>query len=245
MSAFTYRPIPLLMQYLTGSDNVTATMVIFSFFAVASIIFILFPFHEYAHALAAKLLGDDTAEREGRLTLNPIVHIDPMGAFFMLLAPFGWAKPVPVDPRNANRKITMRGFMSLTAAAGPVSNILLSLVFVIIAKIMGRLSGDSEMLIQFAGALWLVADISIFLAVFNLIPIPPLDGSKILMFFIPNRASYWLEKNANILRIVVLVSILAPFPFNILRVIINFISGFIMLAIDFATFFLDIGTGVF
>jgi len=240
MSAFTHRPIWLLLDYFQGREGVTSTTVVFSFFAVLSIIFILFPFHEAAHALAAKLLGDDTAEREGRLTLNPIVHIDPMGALFMMLAPFGWAKPVPVNPRNATRKITMRGFMSLTAAAGPVSNVILSLVFLIITKILLLNSGESDMMFQFAYALYLVADISLFLAVFNLIPIPPLDGSKILMFFLSYRASYWLEKNANMLRLVVLVSILAPFPFNILGIAISFVSQLIMTGLNFATFFLGI-----
>ncbi|MCL2071581.1 MAG: site-2 protease family protein [Oscillospiraceae bacterium] len=211
-------------------------------FSICAIIFVLFPIHEGAHALAAKLLGDDTAERQGRLTLNPIPHIDPFGALFMFLVGFGWAKPVPVDARNATRKVTMRGFISLTAAAGPVSNILFSLFLIIVVKVVGVMSaastGDLLYLFYIQAALVMTAQISIYLAVFNLIPIPPLDGSKILFFFLNNKQVYFLEKNMHIIRIALFLLILAPAPFNVVGRLIRQVSHFVLLGLDYATFFI-------
>jgi len=241
-------PIFLLFRYLQEPTAVNGIFLAVRVFSVLAIIFILFPFHEFAHAFSAKRLGDDTAERNGRLTLNPFAHIDPMGALCMMFLPLGWAKPVPINPRNATRKISMRGFISLTAAAGPISNIILSLILVILAKIaiinadinaliLG--TGGNEMLFFVYWALMITAEISIFLAVFNLIPIPPLDGSKILMFFLSNKAAYTLEINANRIRLILLVSlILLPVRYNPLLLFIGLISDGIMFVLDAITFFI-------
>jgi Zn-dependent protease len=231
MSLF-WRPLPLLFQFLTGIGGITVVDVIISFFSIAVLIFVLFPFHEYAHAWAAYKLGDHTAKNEGRLTLNPIAHIDPIGALIMLFLPIGWAKPVPVDARNATRKVSMRGFIALTAAAGPLSNIILSLIFVIISKVLLLLMGAN----MFSPALWMIAHISVFLAVFNLIPIPPLDGSKILYFFLSTRAIYAFEKHAHVIRMVLLISLFIPG--NPLLWLISTGARTIMLGLHYATFFL-------
>jgi Zn-dependent protease len=234
-------PAFLLFEFLRNPTPENGVTFVIRLFSVLAIIFILFPIHESAHAYSAKLLGDDTADREGRLTLNPFAHIDPIGAICLFFLPLGWAKPVPVDPRNATRKVTMRGFMSLTAAAGPVSNVLLSLVFVIIAKIIALGSGTNEMMHYLYLGLMITAQISIYLAVFNLIPIPPLDGSKILMFFLSNRASYTLERNSHIIRMGLLISMLVlPPSYNPLLILLRYISSFIMLGLDYATFFLGV-----
>ncbi len=133
-------------------------------------------------------LGDNTAKRAGRLTLNPIRHIDPMGLLMMVVFRFGWARPVPVDMRNF--KNPKRG-MALTALAGPVSNLLLAAVALLLYGLLfiplRRMGGAGEFIGQF---LTITAYLSTALAVFNILPIPPLDGSKVLGAALSDRA-YW------------------------------------------------------
>ncbi|MDR0222970.1 MAG: site-2 protease family protein [Oscillospiraceae bacterium] len=224
-------PVFTLFDGLAG--RVEPIVVAIHFFSVLAIIFVLFPFHECAHALSAKLLGDETAQRQGRLTLNPFAHIDMMGAIFMFLMSFGWAKPVPVEPRNATRKVTVRGFISLTAAAGPVSNVILSFVFVIISKICYL--NHQQAMFYMGYAFRLIAQISVYLAVFNLFPIPPLDGSKILYYFLKTKHIIFMERNMMIIRFVFLALIF--FPPYILSGVIGFVGGYIMKGLDLATFF--------
>ena len=128
--------------------------------------------------------------------------------------------------------------MSLTAAAGPVSNILLSLLFIIISKIIIVLNTSSAFLGYFAIALLITAQISVYLAVFNLIPIPPLDGSKILMFFMSNRMAFAFERNLRYIRIILIVLILAPYPFNIVGQFIGVAGSGIMYVLNSITFFI-------
>ncbi len=138
--------------------------------------------HEWAHAWSAFKLGDDTAAREGRLTLNPLVHIDPIGTFLlpMLGVPFGWAKPVPVNPARFSRKVTMGTGMAITAAAGPLSNLLIAIVCAVGLGLLMRFSVD----LRQSQALWMLllycVQLNVGLALFNLLPVPPLDGSRIL-----------------------------------------------------------------
>lgn len=133
-------------------------------------------------------LGDNTAKNAGRLTLNPIRHIDPLGLVMMVVFKFGWAKPVPVDMRNFKKP---KEGMAVTALAGPVSNVLICILFLflygLLALPLSKLGNTGDYLNQM---LLLTAYISIALAVFNLLPIPPLDGSKVLYAFLPDRA-YW------------------------------------------------------
>lgn len=146
------------------------------------------PVHECAHGWVAYKLGDTTAERQGRLTLNPFHHIDPLGALSMLLVGFGWAKPVPVNPYYF-RSNPRRG-MALTALAGPGSNLLMALILCLACKLalVGAMAGAAEeVLAVLAQILLVMAQINITLAVFNLLPIYPLDGSRILGYFLPVR----------------------------------------------------------
>lgn len=148
--------------------------------------------HEVSHGLAAFLLGDPTAKAQHRLSLNPLRHIDPFGALMMFIAGFGWAKPVPVDPRYFKRP---KSGMAITALAGPVSNFLLSylslaviyLYFGIAERTGAQMTQGVWGLIDF---LTMLASLSIGLGVFNLIPFPPLDGSKILGVILPDRIYY-------------------------------------------------------
>ena len=139
-------------------------------------------FHEVSHGWVAYRLGDTTAKDAGRLPLNPLKHIDPMGLLMMIVFKFGWAKPVPVNMmRFRNPK---RG-MALTALAGPVSNVLLALVFLFLYGLLYRALYSVQFLLDM---IWLTAYISLALAIFNIIPISPLDGSKVLFALLPDAA---------------------------------------------------------
>ena len=137
--------------------------------------------HELSHGFVAYMLGDDTAKRAGRLSLNPLRHLDPMGMLMMVVFRFGWAKPVPVDMRYF--KNPKRG-MALTALAGPASNVLIAIVFLFLYGLFYRPLSANATGLYFLRMINLTAVISLGLAVFNILPFPPLDGSKILFSFL-------------------------------------------------------------
>ncbi len=141
-------------------------------------------FHEAAHAFASNLLGDDTAKREGRLTLNPLAHLDLIGTLCLIFFKFGWGKPVPVNPNNF-RKPALGNFM--VALAGPMMNLVIAIILAGIA----RLLSSTGLAFSILDAL---VFINLLLAFFNLIPVPPLDGSKILGLFISQEVYYELER---------------------------------------------------
>ncbi len=147
--------------------------------------------HETCHGLAAYCLGDPTAKQQRRLSLNPLHHIDWFGLAAMLMLGFGWAKPVPVDMRYF--KNPKRG-MALTALAGPVSNLLLALVLMLLARAILDASPDSAAWGWTYAFLIISAQLSIGLGVFNLIPISPLDGSKVLFAVLPDDKYAWLMR---------------------------------------------------
>lgn len=134
--------------------------------------------HEFSHAAMANVLGDPTAERAGRLTLNPMRHLDPLGFFMLLVAGFGYARPVPYNPLYLRNQ---RIGPVLIGLAGPLSNLVFAVVCALTLRMVGPALGDANLLVQF---LFLVAFINVNLAIFNLIPIPPLDGSKLLSVFL-------------------------------------------------------------
>ena len=145
-------------------------------------------FHETCHGLAAYRLGDNTAKRMGRLSLNPLKHVDLMGLIMMALFRFGWAKPVPVDMRNFKNP---KAGMALTALAGPVSNVVLAYAAVVLCNFVMFLAdrlGRTWLLLALAQFFVYVEIISAGLAVFNVFPIPPLDGSKVLFALLSDRA---------------------------------------------------------
>lgn len=158
----------------------------------ALLILVCLPFHEFAHAFTAHLLGDNTARWQGRLTLNPRAHLDLVGTVALLLVGVGFARPVPVNPYNfRNRKVGT----ALTAAAGPLSNLLLAFISMAIFRVLYILP-LSPLVLDLCALVFLgiLAPVNISLAVFNLLPIFPLDGSRILSLFLPERWSYTLNR---------------------------------------------------
>lgn len=164
---------------------------IVDFLAQLPAIVLAISIHEYGHGLVAYLLGDDTAKNEGRMTLNPSKHIDPIGLFIMFIAHFGWAKPVPIDESKfKNRRLGL----FLVSLAGPVFNVILAVISIYLLNFeksfvdMYALNLILEYMIEF----------NILFAAFNLIPIPPLDGSKIILSMLPYKMHYYYYKHENI-----------------------------------------------
>jgi Zn-dependent protease len=150
------------------------------------VLLISFTIHEFAHAYTAVQLGDDTPRQMGRLTLNPLAHLDPIGSLLLIIAGFGWAKPVPVNPYNLRNGPKMG--MVVVAAAGPFSNFVMAALAAIPFRlgIVPDLGGGSSIVPSLQGFLVSFIYINLVLMLFNLIPIPPLDGSKILRGFAPH-----------------------------------------------------------
>ena len=153
-------------------------------------VFLCLTIHETCHGLAAFLLGDPTAKLRHRLSLNPLRHIDWFGLAMMFAAGFGWAKPVPVNP-NYFRK--PKQGMAITALAGPISNLLLALLSIFFSALIYQFARYTAVWdVIFGFLLYQLAPMSIGLGLFNLLPIPPLDGSKVLAVLLPDRAYNWL-----------------------------------------------------
>ncbi len=161
-------------------------MVFMYILAVTITVVLILPFHELAHGFIAYKLGDSTAKREGRLTLNPLYHIDYVGALCLLLVGFGWAKPVPVNMRNFKNP---RRDMAIVALAGPVANLIAALAGALLMTIVTVIGYKTNMNVDVFDLILSFFEyyiqVNVGLAVFNLIPLPPLDGSKILGAFLP------------------------------------------------------------
>ena len=173
---------------------------IISFLLSVPIIILILSVHEYAHGLVAKKLGDPTAESLGRLTLNPLKHIDPIGFIMFIVLGIGYAKPVPINSRYFKKP---KRDMALVGVAGPIANLIMSIIFAALIKLL-------FLLIQFipvTAPVWTVTALSyiyqilylgvfynIAFAIFNLIPVPPLDGSRLLYAFLPSKALLWFQR---------------------------------------------------
>ena len=195
--------LALVIQYTANPG------MLYSLLISAPGVLIAITFHEFAHAFVADRLGDDTARREGRLSLNPLDHLDPIGTVLLLFAGFGWGKPVHVNPRNYTRKMSMEKGEALVSIAGPVMNFILAIIFAIVYYGIVKLASlsflNSEMggiVLDLIGA---TVSINIGLGLFNLIPLPPLDGSKVIMPLLPYKAKSFFINNEQIFYIVFVV----------------------------------------
>lgn len=202
---------------------------------------LIIPAHEAAHAFVSFKLGDPTAKNYGRMTLNPVAHFDPWGALCMIVAGIGWAKPVPANParfRNPKRD------MAISAAAGPLCNLLLAYIGMLLLKLSTVLLGqmvmtspDMSQMFSYVYLFFAVfVQLNISLAIFNLIPIPPFDGSRILLLFLPQKLYFAVMKYERYLVLVVFLIVFTGLLDTPLRIANNFMITLIDRATAFIPF---------
>lgn len=207
-----------LGRYLTNTSELLNLLL------TVPAVLIAITFHEYAHAFAADKLGDDTPRRQGRLTLNPLAHLDPIGSIMLIFAGFGWGKPVEVNSSNFNRKFSMSAADAIVSIAGPAVNIILSLIFSIIYYAIIKFApmfALSQLGMIILTLIQTTVIINIGLGIFNLIPLPPLDGEKVLKHFLPYNAREWFERYSQIFYLIFVVLWITGIGGSIISPIIN------------------------
>lgn len=195
-------------------------LVLFSIFTystgnIVSLLFTIPPviiaitFHEFAHAWMADKLGDETPRMQGRLTLNPLSHLEPVGFVLLMFAGFGWGKPVQIDTRNFNRNVSVQKGEVLVSLAGPVMNFILAILFAVIFGAVYMFASSTFFASTIGSVIYVLLKecviMNIGLGVFNLIPLPPLDGSKIFLPILPRNAKTWFINNQQIFYIIFLI----------------------------------------
>ena len=208
----------------------------FNIIVRAIVLLTAIPIHEAAHAYVADKMGDPTGKYMGRLTLNPMAHFDLMGSVAMLVAGIGWAKPVPINPRNFSDP---KKGMAISAAAGPVSNLIVATASLAIAKIImyvGYEFGVNTVLSTLFTIFNVMCSINISLAIFNLIPIPPFDGSRIFNYFLPDKFYFKVMEYEQYIVIGLLIVLFT----GILDVPLALLSNLIFNALDKITAFIDV-----
>ena len=226
----------LLAERLTNLLGISP----FEFIAKLLVLFTAMPVHEYSHAAMAVRLGDETPLRQGRLTLNPFVHLSALGSIALIFLGFGWANPVMIDTRNFKRP---KRDMALTSIAGPISNIFMAFLALVGVKLIIGLNPsirETSAAYVFLVMLSYMMQINLWLAVFNLLPVPPLDGSKILAVLLPNRVYNSLLRYERVLSIILVVLLIS----GILYVPLYWLSDSVSAMLDFITRPIDWLTGM-
>lgn len=216
----------MLYSVLRGGSS--ATQILTYILSTLAVVFLTLPVHEYAHGLTAVKLGDPTPRYQGRLTLNPFAHIDWFGAACIILFGFGWARPVQVNSRyfkNPKRD------MAFTALAGPVANLIMAFVSLLICNLSNYfyIKTATDVLAYVYYIFYYIADINVYLAVFNLIPIPPLDGSRLLSAFLPDKYYYKIMQYERY----IFLAVLALLWFGVLSRPLAFLSAHVMSGISY------------
>ena len=204
------------------------------YFARALALLTAIPFHEAAHAWASDKLGDPTAKLYGRLSLNPMRHLDPLGALCMIFAGFGWARPVPVAATTRFRH--PRRDMALSAAAGPAANVLLAYVYTVLYKLVGYLAPANTFWVFVFVVLSTMVNVNITLAVFNLLPVPPLDGSRIFNLLLPKKWYFAVMRYERI----ILLALFAVLFLGLLDVPLNWLYTAAGRLLDFSTGYVEL-----
>lgn len=180
--------------------------------------------HELAHAMVADRLGDPTARRLGRITLNPLPHIDPLGAVAFVLAGFGWAKPVPVSARNLRHPVRD---MAWVAAAGPLSNFLAAFLALVAVRLLGRGGGALPFVMEpLAGVLFWTYVFNLALGIFNLIPLPPLDGGHFLPYLFPRASWSFVHQLEQVGPFLLILLVLTGATRYVVQPVFNVVSDF-------------------
>ncbi|MBR5246628.1 MAG: site-2 protease family protein [Clostridia bacterium] len=211
----------MILDLIRGGDFF---QLIITFLSRIFVVMCTMPVHEYAHALIATKLGDNTPKYNGRLTLNPLAHISPMGAIMIFLCGFGYAKPVNVNPRNF--KDPKKG-MALTAIAGPISNLIMGFIAIFISTIFAVIynNNPTTLFLAIYYFMYFAGVVNVNLAVFNLLPIPPLDGSRILQLLIPAKYYFIFMQYERYVVLIVFILILSGVLSRPISIISNIIIG--------------------
>lgn len=227
------------------NQTASGALTVVEIFVSLMIILVVIPLHECAHGWVAKALGDPTPDKSGRLSLNPMLHVDVMGALSVVLFGFGWGKPIPVNPFRCD-KVKPRVANLLIALAGPLSNLLIAYVVMIAEKIILYSNAEllasgrecTEFYLYYAAAR--IVSVSIYFAVFNLLPVPPFDGARIFMTFLPTKLFMRIMKYERAIMTVIMLM----FVFGVFSVPMAFVSNWISKGLSYATGYVEFFMGV-
>ncbi len=232
---YLYIFVAIMVVYNLGGYIQNPSKLLSLLLALPAVI-IAMTFHEFAHAFTADKLGDETPRNQGRVTLNPLKHIEPIGFVMLLFAGFGWGRPVQINPVRFKRNISMSKGEAIVSFAGPFMNLILAVIFSFVLgfifkfNLLANVSSTYSSIIIIL--LYQIIFMNIGLGVFNLIPLPPLDGSKILRYFMSTKAQMWLDRNQHIFYIIFIAIWVLGLAGVIISPIIRIIAKGIMLLVS-------------